>query len=39
MLLSALGGGDADDVGKLVEGEEVAELGDHEGAGGAGAIP
>ena len=37
LLLRALGGGDADDVGELAGGEERAELGDDEGGGGAGA--
>ena len=39
LLLGALGGGDTDDVRELVGGEEVAELGNHEGGGGAGAVP
>ncbi|GAB2287418.1 hypothetical protein Dimus_021795 [Dionaea muscipula] len=36
LLSGALGGGDADDVGDLAGGEEVANAGDGEGGGGAG---
>nr|GMC87035.1 hypothetical protein Iba_chr04dCG16430 [Ipomoea batatas] len=35
LLLSALGGRHADDVGELAGGDELAELGYHEGGGGA----
>lgn len=37
LLLGALRGGDSDDVGQLAGAEQLAELGDDEGSGGAGA--
>lgn len=37
LVFGAFGGWDADDVGEFAGGEEVAELGDDEGGGGAGA--
>lgn len=37
LLVGALGGGNADDVGELPGGEEGPDLRDHEGGGGAGA--
>ena len=37
LLLGPLGGGNADDVSELAGLQEVAELGDDEGGGGAGA--
>ncbi|XLR57457.1 hypothetical protein HN51_011804 [Arachis hypogaea] len=37
LLLSAFGGRDADDAGELIGGEEMTELDDDKGGGGAGA--